>query len=241
MIVIILFRHFPTLYADVYEDIYVDVYGGNFKEPFIMNVLQSNSLSHSDNLGIRFDKNISSGCKIVSNNSAEYEMIELVFKINLQNNRGENYTIFDVVGSSDINLKYSNNKLVKNGTYDLYIDGELITNVSSLEIFPGEFYHAVVVFSESLSSEVHIGINKTMSEKLDGTIGKINVYELTPSNISVFCSDKYQDLIGNVAKSIDGGSASISDTSATQQYVRDTFNEYYEMKNLPKVRIVSES
>ena len=230
-----------SLYADVYEDTYVDIYGGNFKEPFIMNVIESNVLSHSDNLGIRFDKSISSGCKIVANGSAEYEMLELVFKINLQNNRLESYTIFDVVGPTNINLKYSNNQLIKNGTYDIYLDGELISNISDIEIFPGEFYHLVVAFSESLSSEIHIGINKTMDEKLDGTIGKINVYQVAPSNIATFCSDKYQDLVGKMFRSIDGGSASISDTSLTQQYVRDTFNEYYEMKNLPKVRIVSES
>ena len=208
--------------------------------PYIMNVISSNVLSHDDNLGLRFDKLISSGCKVVSNQSNTYEAIEIVFKINLAPNNGETYTIFDLAGSSDINLKYDDSGLIKNGTYDLYIDGQLVSNLSDIDIFSREIYHAIAVFSSSLSSDIHIGSNKNVEEKFDGTIGKLNIYSVAPAYMTTFVEDKYLDLIGKNVKTINGGTASINDSSATQEYIRDSFGEYYEMKNLPKVKIVSE-
>lgn len=208
--------------------------------PYIMNVISSNILSHDDNLGLRFDKLNSSGCKIVCNDDNSYEAIELVFKINLTPNSGEIYTIIDISGESNINLKYDNSGLIKNGVYDLYIDGELVSNTSLIDIYPGEIYHAILHFSTQLSADAHIGSNKTLQEKLDGTIGKINIYSTAPSDLNSFSLEKYLDLIGTNTKTIVGGSASITDSSLTQEYLRDSLGEYYQMINLPKVRIVSE-
>ncbi len=208
--------------------------------PYIMNVISSNVLSHDDNLGLRFDKLNSSGCKIVSNQSNTYEAVEVVFKINLIPNSDEVYTIFDVSGVNDISLKYNDSGLIKTGTYDIYLDGELVSNVEDFEVFSGEIYHAIVVFPSPISSDLHLGINKNNQQKFDGTIGKLNVYSTAPSNMTVFSLEKYRDLVGTNTKNIVGGVASITDTSATQEYVRDEFGEYYQMINLPKVKIVSE-
>ena len=205
-----------------------------------MNVIASNVLSHDDNLGLRFDKLISSGCKVVCNQSNTYEAIEVVFKINLIPNNGEVYTIFDLAGATSINLKYTDAGLIKNGTYDLYIDGQLISNVSNIDIFSREIYHAIAVFPSALASDIHIGSNKNVQEKFDGTIGKLNIYSVAPAEMTSFAEEKYLDLIGKNIKNITGGTASINDSSATQEYIRDSLGEYYEMKNLPKVKIVSE-
>jgi hypothetical protein len=177
---------------------------------------------------------------VVCNQSNTYEAMEIVFKINLIPNNGEIYTLFDLAGASSINLKYSDQGLVKNGTYDLYLDGELVSNISNIDIFSGEIYHAIAVFPSSLSSDIHIGSNKNVQEKFDGTIGKLNIYSVAPSDMPAFAEEKYLDLIGKNIKNITGGTASINDSSVTQEYVRDEFGEYYEMINLPKVKIVSE-
>lgn len=208
--------------------------------PFIMNTISSNILSHDNNIGLKFDKLSSSGCKIVPENSVTYEVIELVFKINKIANRGEQYTIFDLSGGSDINLMYSNSGLTKNGTYDLYIDGELISNISNINVFSGEIYHLIAVFPTAISNTIHLGKNKIGSSPMDGSLGKINIYTNPPQNISVFAENKYLDILGKVKKNLIGATASITDTSLTQEYIRDINGEYFEMRNLPKIKIISE-
>lgn len=208
--------------------------------PYIMNTISSNVLSHDDNLGIKFDKTISSGCRIVTNNSSTYELLELVFKINSYPNSGEEYTIFDLAGVSDIGLKYSNGSIIKSGSFSTYLDGQLVNNIENSEINVGEFYHLILLFDAPTSSEVHLGTDKNIQNVLDGTIGKINVYVNSPQNLSDFCEQKFLDLIGVPFKSLSGGVANISDTSASQEYVRDSLGEYYQMRNLPKVKIVSD-
>lgn len=208
--------------------------------PYIMNTISSNVLSHDDNLGIKFDKTISSGCKIVANNSSTYELLELVFKINSYPNSGEEYTIFDLAGVSDIGLKYSNGSIIKSGSFSTYLDGQLVNNIENSEINVGEFYHLILLFGAPTSSEIHLGTDKNIQNVLDGTIGKINVYVNSPQNLSDFCEQKFLDLIGVPFKSLSGGVANISDTSASQEYVRDSLGEYYQMRNLPKVKIVSD-
>jgi hypothetical protein len=98
----------------------------------------------------------------------------------------------------------------------------------------------VVKFTSSISNDIHIGCDKNMLNKFDGTIGKINVYTEAPTNLAVFAEDKYSDLIGRLTKRVEGASISITDESLSQEYVRDSLGEYFEMKNLPKVKIVSE-
>jgi hypothetical protein len=227
------------LFPDTYDDLYVDIYGGELKNAFVMNVIPSNTLSHDDNLGIKFNKLISTGARVVCNSSS-YEMLEIVFKINMYPNKSEKYTIFDVAGVNNINLSFTDQGLVKNGTYQLFIDGQLISNLSNVKIHAGEMYHVAVKFDASMNYDVHIGCSKNVTDKMDGTIGKLNIYEVAPSNLSQFIEDKYSDLIGRLTKKVDADSIIVNDSSVTQEYIRDSLGEYYEMKNLPKVKIVSE-
>lgn len=75
---------------------------------------------------------------------------------------------------------------------------------------------------------------------INGSIGKICVYENTPTDIASYVSDKYQDLIGRVSRSISGGTISVTDEPvATQTYYRNS--EYFEMLELPKVKFVTSS
>jgi hypothetical protein len=227
------------LYPDTYDDLYVDIYGGELKNPFIMNVISSNVLSHDDNLGIKFNKLNSTGAR-VSCNSSSYELLEIVFKINYYPNKSESYTLFDLDSSTDTNLFFTDQGLIKNGDYQIFIDGELITNISNVEINCGEIYHMLIRFTTSLNNDIHIGSDKNMGNKFDGTIGRLNIYTESPSDLTSFAQDKYSDLIGRLTKRIDGASISITDESISQEYVRDSLGEYFEMKNLPKVKIVSE-
>lgn len=224
------------LYEDVYQDVYVDEYGGFIGGAFVIQTIPSNVLSHDDNLGIRFVKSVSSGCKIVPNNST-FRCLEFVFKINTPPVKGETYNIFDLSGASSTSLKLNSEGLIKSGTYTLYIDGIESTSPSSLSITPGEFYHLFVVLPSSSSSEIHLGKDKNMQNCIDGSIGKLNVYTSVPSNTSNFVLEKYQDIVGRIVKIIDGGQANLRDSELTQQYFRTDDQSYYEMVKLPKIKI----
>jgi hypothetical protein len=198
-----------------------------------------NILAHDSNIGIKFNRGTSTGCKIVKN-SSDYESIELVFKITKYPNSSETYNIFDLSGETSTGLSYSDAGLNKYGTYDLYIDGQLISSPSDYEISVGEIYHMVVVLPAQTDSSIHLGNNKSSQNMINGSIGKICIYENTPTDIASYVSDKYQDLIGRISRSISGGSISATDESITPQtYYRNS--EYFEMIELPKVKFVSSS
>jgi hypothetical protein len=75
---------------------------------------------------------------------------------------------------------------------------------------------------------------------INGSIGKICIYEEINMNYATFASDKYQDLIGRVSRSISGGSINVNDEPAgTQTYYRNS--DYFEMIDLPKVKFVTSS
>lgn len=224
------------LFEDVYQDVYVDEYGGYITNPFVIQTINSNILSHDDNLGIRFLKQQSSGCKILNNNSVG-RCLEFVFKINIPPNRSEVYNIFDIEGSSNISLKLNKSGLVKSGTFDIYIDGEQVTNISSVDIVPGEFYHLFIVFPSTLTSNIFLGKDKTYENCIDGSIGKLNIYTEVPANLSTFIQNKYRDIIGRITRSVNGDLLTIRDFESTQQYSRSDDGSYYEMIKLPKVKI----
>ena len=145
-------------------------------------------------------------------------------------------------GVSGLGLSYSSSGLSKYGTYDLYIDGQLVSSPSSKVIEIGEFYHLFVVLSDSSDSNIHLGNNKSSTNMINGSIGKICVYENTPPSPATFTSDKYQDIIGRISRSIQAGSLSISDEpSASQTYYRSGNGDYFEMLDLPKVKFVASS
>ena len=209
--------------------------------PYIIKSIDNNILSHDSNIGIMFKRGQSSGCRIVKA-SADYSCFEFVFKINTQPNTNETYNIFDLSGATSINLSYSINGLIKSGTYDIYIDGIQVNDVSQIDILTGEFYHLFIVFSDAKSSDLHLGSNKLQQNTMNGSIGKICMYETIPANISSYISSKYSDLIGRITRSVSGGSLSVSDDSGVSQtYYRDTDGHYYEMISLPKVKFVISS
>lgn len=224
------------LIEDVYQDIYIDEYGGFLTDPFVIQTINSNILSHDDNLGIRFLKYNSTGCKIINNNLTG-RCLEFVFKINIPPISSETYNIFDLSGSSNISLKLNQSGLIKSGTYSIYIDGEEVSDVSSIDIVPGEFYHIFVVFPSEITSDIFLGKDKNMENCMDGSIGKLNMYVEVPINISEFITNKYKDIIGRIIKIVEGDSLAIRDSEATQQYSRSDDGSYYEMAKLPKVKI----
>ena len=209
--------------------------------PYVIKSRATNILGHDSNIGLRFERGVSTGCRVVKT-SVNYESFELIFKINKYPNSSEAYNIFDLSGVSGLGLSYSSSGLSKYGTYDLYIDGQLVSSPSSKVIEIGEFYHLFVVLSDSSDSNIHLGNNKSSTNMINGSIGKICVYENTPPSPATFTSDKYQDIIGRISRSIQAGSLSISDEpSASQTYYRSGNGDYFEMLDLPKVKFVASS
>jgi hypothetical protein len=218
----------------------LDGSSNKINDPYVIKTNNTNILAHDDNLGLKFIPSISSGCKI-SAKSVDYGCFELVFKINKYPNASEQYTIFDLSGVTNTNLVLSSGSLVKSGDYDLYIDGSIVSNLSNIDILVGEIYHVFVVFDTAIDNCIHIGNNKSVLNTLNGSIGKICVYENTPADIASYVSDKYQDLIGKITKVVSGGTINVKDTPTSQSYYRDDNGEYFEMLDLPKVKFVTSS
>lgn len=216
-----------------------DISSNFLNNSYVIKSRNTNILAHDSNIGIKFNRGVSTGCKVVKN-SSDYEAFELVFKVTKYPNSSETYNIFDLSGATSTGLSYSDDGLNKYGTYDLYIDGELITNPSNYEISVGEIYHIFVVLPTQIDSSIHLGNNKSSQNMINGSIGKICVYENTPTDTASYVSDKYQDLIGRVSRSISGGTISVTDEpAAPQTYYRNS--EYFEMLELPKVKFVTSS
>lgn len=216
-----------------------DVNSNFLNNAYVIKSRNTNILAHDSNIGIKFNRGISTGCKIIKN-SSDYESLELVFKITKYPNSSEIYNIFDLSGETSTGLSYSDGGLNKYGTYDLYIDGQLTTDPSNYEISVGEIYHIFVVLPAQTNSNIHLGNNKSSQNMINGSIGKICIYENTPLEISSYVSDKYQDLVGRISRSASGGSISITDESPNPQtYYRNS--EYFEMIELPKVKFVTSS
>jgi hypothetical protein len=217
----------------------VDISSNYVDSPYIIKSRETNVLAHDSNIGVKFTRGISSGCRIIKNTS-DYKIIEFIFKITKYPNRSEVYNIFDISGATSIGLSYSAAGLNKYGTYDLYIDGQLRTTPSLYEISVGEIYHIIAVLPSLNSNNIHLGSNKSSANMINGSIGKICIYEEINMNYATFASDKYQDLIGRVSRSISGGSINVNDEPAgTQTYYRNS--DYFEMIDLPKVKFVTSS
>jgi hypothetical protein len=217
----------------------VDISSNYVDSPYIIKSRETNVLAHDSNIGVKFTRGISSGCRIIKNTS-DYKIIEFIFKITKYPNRSEVYNIFDISGATSIGLSYSAAGLNKYGTYDLYIDGQLRTTPSLYEISVGEIYHIIAVLPSLNSNNIHLGSNKSSANMINGSIGKICIYEEINMDYATFASDKYQDLIGRVSRSISGGSINVNDEPAgTQTYYRNS--DYFEMIDLPKVKFVTSS
>ena len=242
--------------APKFNNIFVSAYGslsinsslGNFRissedyNPYIIKSIKSNVLSHDSNVGLRFIRGVSSGCAIDSPTSTTYQCLEFIFKIDKFPNRTETYTIFDLEGLTSTSLLYTDGGIEVNGSYQLFIDGLEITDPTLVNIVVGEFYHVVINFGSSIDRVIRIGTDKSSANGINGSIGKLSVYENSPPSISSFARDKYQDLIGKITYQLSGGSVSITDEPATtQEYYRDSNGEYYEMIQLPKVKFVVSS
>lgn len=209
-------------------------------EPYIIKTRENNVLAHDSNIGIMFVRGKSTGCRVIKN-SVDYECLEFIFKINKTPNSGETYNIFDLAGTT-LGLSYDNSGLTKYGTYDIYIDGQLVTNVSTVNLYVGEIYHMFVDFGVQINNDIHLGTDKNQSNCINGSIGKITVYENAPSTLYAYVSDKYDDLLGRITHQVSGGSLEMFDTSEdSPTYYRDGNNEYYEMLSLPAVKFVLSS
>lgn len=209
-------------------------------EPYIIKTRENNVLAHDSNIGIMFVRGQSTGCRVIKN-SVDYECLEFIFKINKTPNAGETYNIFDLAGAT-IGLSYDDSGLTKYGTYDIYIDGQLTTNPSALNIYVGEIYHVFIDFGAQIDNDIHLGTDKNQSNCVNGSIGKITVYENAPNSLSTYVSDKYDDLLGRITHQISGGDIEMFDTSEdSPTYYRDDNNEYYEMLSLPAVKFVLSS
>lgn len=222
--------------GDTYTDVYENQYGGYVRNPYIAKHTNSNILSHDDNLGMKFIRDISAGCSIIPV-SDSYRMMEFVFKINSIPNNNEEFCIFDI--DQTYSVYFSDQGVSKAGTFELFIDGVEITDVSQLNIIPDEFYHLAIVIPISASQNISIGRDSLNLNGINGTIGNIIMYTSLMSNHSEFVASRYSDIVGVPKRIVSEDTISISDSeSGTQTYLFNNSRDYYRMSLLPKVKMV---
>lgn len=205
--------------------------------PFIPKTDEVNILSKTPNLDARFDKNSSTGI-LISSNSSGYRYLEFIIKLNSLPNKNEIFSIFEILGTETKSLTFNDNyALSKSGSYTIYIDGIEITSISEINLSINNIYHIFIDFGSLITEDIHFGSDSLSENVLDGSMGRLVLYQDNLNNLSDFVGKRYSNIFSNTSFSVGGGSVSINDQSVTQTYVRDSYGEYFEMENLPKVKI----
>lgn len=228
--------------------------------PFIIRSLATSPLSKPNNLGIKFitrpnyvadylDENVeevvstwtidptfeTSGAVLYGNK--DIKLLEFILQLDRYPGENEEFTILQVSGDST-KISYNKDGLVLTSGYSLYLDGVLCSGGE--ELIADEIYYIAVLFTSVQSSPINIGIDNTQSSGLSGSIGHLAVHEVEPASISSYIQSRNQAVFGRYYLSkLDSDSVNISDIpSATQEYIRTEDGKYFEMKELPKVKIV---
>ena len=228
--------------------------------PFIIREVATSPLSKPSNLGIKFitrpnyvadylDENVdeitstwsidptteTSGSTLFGNK--DIKLLEFIFQLDRYPGENEEFTILQVSGS-DTKISYNKNGLILTSGYSLYLDGVLCTGGEDL--IADEVYYMAAVFTSAQSSDINLGINNTQTVGLSGSIGHIAVHETEPTDLSGYIQNRNQAIFGRYYMSkLDTDSLNISDNpESTQEYIRTEDGKYFEMKQLPRVKIV---
>lgn len=228
--------------------------------PFIIRSQATSPLSKPSNLGLKFvarpnyvpdylDENVkqvvstwsidptteTSGAVLFGNKNIK--LVEFIFQLDRYPGENEEFTILQVSGSNT-KISYNKNGLVLTSGYSLYLDGVLCTGGEDL--IADEVYYMAVLFTSAQSADINLGINNTQTVGLSGSIGHMAVHQVEPTSISDYIQNRNQAIFGRYYLSkLDADSLDISDTPAsTQQYIRTEDGKYFEMKELPRVKIV---
>lgn len=228
--------------------------------PFIIRSTATSPLSKPRNLGIKFisrpnyvadylDENVeeavstwtidptseTSGAVLYGNK--DIKLLEFILQLDRYPGEEEEFTILQVSGQN-IKISYNKDGLVLTSGYSLYLDGVLCTGGE--DIISDEIYYIAVLFTSAQTYPINIGINNTQTSGLSGSIGHMAVHEVEPSSISSYIQSRKQAIFGRYYLSKkDSDSIDLSDTpDATQEYIRTEDGKYFEMKELPRVKIV---
>lgn len=228
--------------------------------PYIIRGQATSPLSKPSNLGIKFisrpnyipdylDDNVeeeisiwsidpqseTSGAVLYGNK--DIKIIEFIFQLDRYPGENEEFTILNVGGSS-IKISYNKSGLVLTSGYSLYLDGVLCTGGE--EIIADEVYYMAVVFTSAQSSDIKLGINNEQTSGISGSIGHLAIHETEPASLSDYIQSRNQAIFGRYYLSkLDTDSINISDVpDLTQEYIRTEDGKYFEMIELPRVKIV---
>lgn len=236
----------------------------NNVQPYLLSDIESNPLDRSQNMGVKFireisyfpdindnpdgaeqldvDQLITSGGRIVINSELEEDeikILEFLIKFESIPSSSQEYTIFSVNRLSSESLSMNSSGLIKNGTYDLYIDGQLISStMPSIDI--NEFYYVAAVFTNEVADDIYVGINSQLQNLLDGSISNIVINNIAPSNISSYINYRYEAMLGrNKIEITDTDTINIvDDYGSSKTYVTSSDGSTFSMNELPKIRII---
>lgn len=187
------------------------------------------------------DINISSGARIFKTSeesSDNIEIIEIIISASDFPTSDQTYTILDATDSSTIQLNLTSSGIVKEGSFNLYVDGDLVTSFN--EMIKNEFYHVLVELNSPAQSDIFIGIDKSRVNLFNGSIGNIIIHSDKPTNLEEYINYRFNALIGRNTISIsDSDSVDISDSSISPQtYLTTEDGRLFAMNQLPKIKIV---
>lgn len=189
------------------------------------------------------DINVSTGSRIVKSSdesSDNIEIIEMVISATDLPSASQTYTIVDATDSSSRKLTLTGAGLVKTGSFNLYVDGQLVTSFAN--IIKNEFYYVVVELNTPATTDIYLGINKSRQDLFNGTIGNIVIHNEKPIVVQDYIDYRFNAMVGRNTISVsDSDSIEINDSfSGSRSYLTTEDGRLFSMNELPKVKIVQD-
>lgn len=243
------------IFIVLYQDMYISSHQGKYSietlppgasdtypicNPYITREYLVNPISKPNNLGIKFVPSETTGAVILKNSddaNDDISDLELIFKIDALPTGSTVYQIIDTDGLVGDGVYIDSSGLNISGSSSIYLDGLLVSGSTSIMV--DEFYHLFINFDTPISSEIYLGVNNSGQNIVMGSMGGIEIYQTSPSNISQYVLNKYNMYCGRIILSkTETQQVTITDNESPQTYTRTSDGKYFAMNNLPKIKII---
>lgn len=210
--------------------------------PFTPRDSINNILSKSSNIGIKLNSSINTGCllnKYYEDSEDNIRCLEFLVSISDIPSGLDVVTIVDFGQSISKSLEYNSSGIIINGDIDVYIDGVQVS--TGYDFIKNDFYHVFINIKEDITEEIYLGCNYSGLNIFNGSIGELTIHNSLPINFNSYLNNKYNSYLGRITLSkLDTNSITISDSSPSNQIIKNNNGGYLEMTDLPKIKLIED-
>lgn len=210
--------------------------------PFTPRDSINNILSKSSNIGIKLNSSINTGCllnKYYEDSEDNIRCLEFLVSISDIPSGLDVVTMVDFGQSISKSLEYNSSGIIINGDIDVYIDGVQVS--TGYDFIKNDFYHVFINIKEDITEEIYLGCNYSGLNIFNGSIGELTIHNSLPINFNSYLNNKYNSYLGRITLSkLDTNSITISDSSPSNQIIKNNNGGYLEMTDLPKIKLIED-